>query len=194
MSNQGLHVTIRQRFTDLRSAVKQRHSELIAETEAQLLEQCRAESERADELDRRLQEITDEANRKAVSLLREFEDLADGGRWSGGRQAIFEAPRLYRTNTDRTRRHRALLAGINKQIQQAQRLLDRQQATLLRTPSLAQPFLARSIPAIVGDLMPAERLREIDAQLNEDAEKSRSRRTFSPGGQRRTATPSEGAA
>jgi hypothetical protein len=194
MSDRELHATIRQRFTALRSAIKQRHTELIIETEAQLLEQYRAESERADELDRRLQEITDDANRKAVALLREFEDLADGGRWSGGRAAIFEAPRLARSHADRTRRHRALLAGIDNQIRQAMRLLDRQQTTLLRTPGLAQTFLARSIPAFVTDLVPAERLQEIDAQLVEDARQSRECRTFSPGGQRRSIRPSEGAA
>jgi hypothetical protein len=175
MSSRDLRATIRQRFTELRAAVKQRRTELITESETHLLEQYRIESERVDELHRRLQEITDEANRKAVSLLREFEDLADGGRWSGGRQAMFEAPLLYRPSTDRTRRHRALMVGIDKQIHQALRLLDRQQTTLLRTPGLAQAFMARSISAVVTDLVPTERLREIDAQLNVEAQKKRGR-------------------
>lgn len=183
---------IRQRFDALRSAVEQRHTELITETETQLLEQHRVDNERADELDRRLQEITDEANRKAVDLLREFEDLADGGQWSGRRQAMFEAPRLYRHNTDRTRQHRALMAGIDKQIHHALRLLDRQQATLLRTPGLAQTFIARSIPAIVTDLLSPERLQEIEAALSSPVHQGRDHHTFSPSGQRRTVTPSEG--
>jgi hypothetical protein len=165
MSNREHQAIIRQRFNALRSAVEQRHTELITETEAQLLEQHQVENQRADELDRRLQKITDEANRKAVALLREFEDLADGGQWSGRRQAMFEAPRLYRKNTDLTRQHRALMAGIDKQIHHALRLLDRQQATLLRTPGLAQTFIARSIPAVVTDLLPSERLQEIEAAL-----------------------------
>ncbi|MGH3573239.1 MAG: hypothetical protein ACRDUW_15620, partial [Pseudonocardiaceae bacterium] len=78
MTDRELRATIRQRFIALRAEVQQRRTELITETEAQLFERYRVENERADELDRGLKEITDEANRKAVALLREFEDLADG--------------------------------------------------------------------------------------------------------------------
>jgi hypothetical protein len=65
--------------------VQQRRAELIAETEAELLDRCQAESERIEQLNRGLHEITEEANRKAVALLREFDDLAGGGRWKGVR-------------------------------------------------------------------------------------------------------------
>ncbi len=118
MTDRGVRATIRQRFSALRAEVQQRRAELITETEAQLFERYRTESERADELDRELKVITDEANRKSVTLLREFEDLADSGRWKGDWQAMFEVPRIHRSNADRTRLHRALMAEIDNPTQQ----------------------------------------------------------------------------
>lgn len=165
MSNRELRATIRERFTALRAAVKQRRDELVAEAEAGALEQFRVEQERVAQLHRRLQEISDEANRAVVALLREYEDLAEGGRWSGGRQAIFEPPRVYRASTHRTRMHRELIAEIDKQVRQALRVLDRQQATLLRAPNLARAFLNRTVPTIVADLVPAPQLEEIEARF-----------------------------
>lgn len=166
MTDRELRTAIRQRFIALRVEVKHRRDELIAEIEAQLFERCRAESERTDELNRRLKDITDEANRKAVALLREFEDLADGGRWRGGRQAVFEVPRIYRARVDRTRLHRALTAEIDRQTQQTLRVLYRQQATLLRAPDQARTWMDRGVPAIVTGLTPPTRLREVQAHLD----------------------------
>jgi len=166
MTDRELRAAIRQRFTALRAEVKHRRAELIAETEAQLLERYRAQNERTEELNRRLKDITDEANRKAVALLREFEDLADGGRWRGGRQAVFEVPRFSRASVDRTRLHRTLMAEIDRQTQQTLRVLYRQQATLLRAPERARTWMARGIPAIVTGLVSPARLREVEAQLD----------------------------
>ncbi len=166
MTDRELRATIRQRFTALRVEVQQRRTELITETEVQLFERCREQNERGDDLDRGLKEIADEANRKAVALLREFEDLADGGRWKGGRQAMFDVPRIQRSNAGRTRLHRALLAEIDNQTQQALRVLDRQQTTLLRAPDRARTFIARGIPAIVADLLTPARLRDVEARIN----------------------------
>lgn len=166
MTDRELRAVIRQRFAALRVEVQRRHAELIAETEAQMFERYRAESERTDELNRGLKEITDEANRKAVALLREFEDLADGGRWRGGRQAMFEAPRVYRTRVDRTRVHQALMAEIDRQTEQTLRVLYRQQAVLLRAPDQARTWMDRGVPAIVTGLIPPARLDEVQAQLD----------------------------
>jgi hypothetical protein len=154
MTDRELRAAIRQRFIALRVEVQQRRAERIAETEAQLLERYRTENERADELNRGLKEITDEANRKAVALLRKFEDLADGGRWRGSRQAVFEVPCIYRVSVDRARLHRALIAEIDKQTRQTLRVLYRQQTTLLRAPDRARVLLARGIPTAVADLIP----------------------------------------
>jgi hypothetical protein len=162
VTDRELRVAIRKRFNTLRVAVQQRRAELLAETEAELLEKYKVESERVEELNRRLKEITDEANRKAVALLREFEDLAEGGRWKGSRQAMFEVPRVYRVNTDRTQRHRTLVAEIDRKTEQALRVLDRQQASLLRAPDRARSMMAKGTPAIVTGLIPPARLWEID--------------------------------
>lgn len=166
VTDRELRVVIRRRFAALRAAVEQRRTELVMESEAELLERCRRDTERADELNQGLKEITDEANRKAVALLREFEDLADGGRWRGGRQAIFDVPRIYRTSTDRTRLHRDSMADIDNRTQQALRVLDRQQTTLLRAPDRARTWMARGVPTIVAGLIPPARLPEVEAQLN----------------------------
>jgi hypothetical protein len=162
MTDRELRVAIRQRFNALRIAVQQRRAELIAETEAELLDRFQAESERAEELNRGLKEITDEANRKAVALLREFEDLAAGGRWKGSRQAMFEVPRISRVNVDRAQRHRALLTDIENQTNQALRVLDRQQASLLRAPDRARTLMAKGAPAIVTGLIPPARLWDVE--------------------------------
>lgn len=162
MTDRELRVAIRQRFNALRIAVQQRRAELIADTEAELLDRFQAESERAEELNRGLKEITDEANRKAVALLREFEDLAAGGRWKGSRQAMFEVPRISGVTVDRAQRHRALLTDIENQTNQALRVLDRQQASLLRAPDRARTLMAKGAPAIVTGLIPPARLWDVE--------------------------------
>lgn len=159
MTDRELRVAIRDRFDALRIEVRQRRAEMIAETEAELLERYQAESERIEQLNRGLQEITEEANRKAVALLREFEDLA-GGRWKGIRQAMFEIPRICRVNSDRSQRHRTLMADIDKQTELALRVLARQQASLLRAPDRARTLMAKGAPAIVTGLIPPARLSE----------------------------------
>lgn len=160
MTDREVRVAIRERFDALRIAVQQRRAELIAETEADLLERCQAEGERIEQLSRGLHEITEEANRKAVALLREFEDLAGGGRWKGIREAMFEVPRISRVNSDRSQRHRILMADIEKQTELALRVLDRQQASLLRAPDRARTLMAKGVPAIVTGLIPPARLSE----------------------------------
>ncbi|MGH3846138.1 MAG: hypothetical protein ACRDS0_32665 [Pseudonocardiaceae bacterium] len=162
MTDRELRVAIRQRFNALRIAVQQRRTELIAETEAKLLDQYQTECQRFEELNEGLREITDEANRKAVALLREYEDLADGGRWKGSRHAMFEVPRIYRVDVDRTQRHRALMTDIEKQTEQALRVLERQQASLLRAPDRARTLMAKGAPAIVTGLIPPARLWDVE--------------------------------
>jgi hypothetical protein len=161
MTDRELCASIRDRFTALRTAVRKRHIELIAEMEADLLSRYRCENELFDELNRRLSEITDEANRKVVALLREHEDLAESGRWKGSRQAMFEAPRICRVTVQRTRQYRRLIADIDKQAERALQLLDRQQASLLRRPDRARTLMAKGAPAIVTGLIPPTRLWEV---------------------------------
>jgi hypothetical protein len=160
MTDRELRVAIRRRFEALRIAVQQRRAELIAETEAELRDRHQAESRRIEELNSRLKEITEEANRRTVALLREFEDLADGGRWKGIREAMFEVPHISRANAGASLRHRTLMADIEKQTDLALRVLDRQQASLLRAPDRARTLMAKGAPAIVTGLIPPARLSE----------------------------------
>ena len=162
MTDRELRATIRQRFTGLRAEVQQRRTELITETEAQLFARYRVENERVDELQRGLKEITDEANQKAVELLREFEDLAHGGRWKGGRQAMFEVPGIHRSNADRTRLHRALMAEIENQTQQALRVLDRQHTPGRAVEVVADVFFLRVDAAARARRRRAEQRRKVE--------------------------------
>lgn len=166
MTDREVRAAIRKRFSVLRAEVRQRRDELIAETEVELLARYQARSERFEELRRMLREITDEANQKVVALLREFEDIAEGGRWNGGsRQAMFETPRIYRVNVDRIQRHRTLVAEIDRKTEHALRVLDRHQESLLRAPDQARTMMARETPAIVTGLLPPVRLWDVGSPV-----------------------------
>src|SRR5262249_16997855 len=106
-------------------------------------------------------DITDDANREVVALLREFEDLADGGRWKGGRHAAFEMPRIRRVRVGRAQRHRALIADIDKQAERALQILERQQASLLHSPDPARTVMGGGGRGIVTGLMPPTRLWDV---------------------------------
>jgi len=168
-----LRAVVRQQMKVLRAEVKQRRFELVAEAEARLVAKYADEDKRADELGWRIREIKDKADRELGDLLREYEDLSPTGRWSSHIDG-FSSPYIRRKNEDRTQLHRALVAGINAQVEQAQITLDRQEADLLRAlamnaleTSAAREFLTR-IPT-VAELVPSRRLREIEAQFDEQA-------------------------
>jgi hypothetical protein len=166
VTDRELHIAIRKQFNALRAEVRRCRAELIAETEVQLLAYYQARSERFEDLKRELEEITDEANRKVVELLREFEDIAESGRWNGGsRQAIYQVPRIYRVNADRTRRHRTLIAEINRKTEQALRVLDRLQESVLRAPDRARTIMAKGTSDITTGLIPLARLWELDSSV-----------------------------
>jgi hypothetical protein len=52
------------------------------------------------------------------------------------------------------------MADIDKQTELALRVLDRQQASLLRAPDRARTLMAKGVPAIVTGLIPPARLSE----------------------------------
>jgi hypothetical protein len=62
------------------------------------------------------------------------------------------------------------VAWIDQQTQQALMLLDQQQAIFLRSPDLAITLRSHHIPAPVTDLVPTERLREIEAEFHAAAQ------------------------
>jgi lipopolysaccharide biosynthesis regulator YciM len=164
-----LRSVVRSQFKVLRTEVKQRESELVAEAERQLMERYRDEDKRQDDLNWRIREVVDQANKDLTDLLREFSDDAEGGRWS--RIFALSAPRITRRNEDRPQLHAALTSGIKSQVSSALLALDRQEADLLRQLAMeslqsdeAQVFLGR-IPT-VAELVPSSRLREIETAFD----------------------------
>lgn len=166
-----LRSVVRQQFKVLRTEVKQREAELIAEAERRLMDRYRDEDKRIDDLNWRIKEIAEKAQREIDDLMREHGDQEDGGRWFR-RDGRISCTGVSRKTEDRTQLHRALTAGIKDQVQQATLALDRQEADLLRSLALesletaaARRFIER-IPT-VGELVPTERLREIESAFDE---------------------------
>lgn len=166
-----LRAVVRQQMKVLRTEVKQRQAELVAEAETRLAEKYRDEDKRADELGWKVAQLAGEANRQLEDVLREYEELADGGRWARSYRSRFETPHVYRKSEDRSQLRQALIAGVEAQVRQALLALDRQEANLLRDlavdaleTSAARAFLDR-IPT-VAELVPSRRLREIEATFD----------------------------
>lgn len=164
-----LRSVVRSQFKVLRTEVKQRQSELVAQAERQLMERYRDEDKRQDDLNFRVREIVSQANRDIGDLLREHSDGEEGGRFDG--LFMMRAPSIRRRDESRSQLHSAFIAGIKAQVETALLALDRQEADLLRQLALeslesaeAQEFLGR-IPT-VADLVPATRLREIEASFD----------------------------
>lgn len=163
-----LRAVVRQQVKVLRAEVKQRRDELIAQAEARLVEKYREEDDQADELSRRVNDLTVQANRQLRDLLLEFEHVLDGHwrHYSG-----FSPPRIQRASGHRDQLRKAMIAGIEAQVQSANLALDRQEADLLRALAVegletdaAHKFLAR-IPT-VAELVPEKRLHEIEAAFD----------------------------
>jgi len=166
-----LRSVVRQQFKVLRTEVKQREAELIAQGEARLVERYRDEDKRIDDLNWKLTEIGREAQRQIDDLLREHSTSEDGGQW-GRRPGEVSIRAVSRKSEDRVQLHRAFEAGVKEQVRNALFLLDRQEADLLRTLALesletpqARAFLDR-IPT-VAELVPSARLREIESAFDQ---------------------------
>lgn len=166
-----LRAVVRQQIKVLRTEVKQRKAELMAEAEARLLEKYRDEDREFEEIGRELGRITTEANRQLEEMLEQHKDAGLVTRGYGTR---FEAPRLFRAGNERQQLHKAMETGVDAQVQNALLALDRQEADLLRVLALesletetAKEFLNR-IPS-VAELVPSKRLREIEAQFDAQA-------------------------
>jgi len=164
-----LRAVVRSQFKVLRAEVEQREAELAAEAEQQLMHRYRDEDKAMDDLNWRVSEVVKQANNDLEDLLKAAGLDQDGGRWTS--MARLGVPRFSRKSEDRKQLHAALMAGIKAQVKSAHLSLDRQEADLLRQLALegleseaAQAFLTR-IPT-VGELVPGERLREIEAAFD----------------------------
>jgi len=153
----------------LRADIAQRRMELLSEAETRLMERYRAQDKEIDDLNFRIAEIAEQASREITDLI-----IAARGDQTGvsiRRPIRLQAPRLNSYTEDRNQLHRAMVAGIEAQVKTALLDLDRQEADLLQTLALssveteaARQFLA-AIPS-VADLVPAARLREIEAAFD----------------------------
>ena len=169
-----LRSVVRQQFKVLRTEVKQRELELMAEAERRLMERYRDEDKAVENVNWRIKEIASEAQRQIEDVMREHGDTEDGGGWQRGSGRILVNGASRKTE-DRYQLRRALEAGIKEQVRQASLALDRQEADLLRVLAMdaletdaARDFIAQ-IPA-VAELVPTRRLREIEAAFDKDGE------------------------
>lgn len=165
-----LSAVVRQRMKVLRADIAQRRMELIAEAETRLVERYRDQDKQIEDLNFRIAEIAEQASREITDLI-----LATRGEESGvsiRRPVRLQAPQLRTVTEDRAQLHRAMVAGVEAQVRTALLDLDRKEADLLQSLALralesneAREFLS-SIPT-VADLVPAARLREIEAAFDE---------------------------
>lgn len=166
-----LRSVVRQQFRVLKEEVGQRQAELEAEIDAQVAEAWGDRDSRYAELVRKIEEITDEANTKLRDALKEHPD----------RDALtvhrFTPATMSRFGDDQ-HRHKlraAARSDLQARVGAALVRLGRQEADLLRQLAVgsleseeARSFLG-SIPS-VSELVPASRLRELEASLDDDSE------------------------
>jgi hypothetical protein len=165
-----LRAVVKMQFKVLRTEVKQREAELIAQAERRLVDKYRDEDKKVDDLNWRIRQVVEQAGKDIDDLVKAAGDEFDGGRWQRLGQLGFGSF-VTRKNEDRGQLHTAMTAGVKAQVQDALLSLDRQEADLLRSLALeslesaeAQAFLGR-IPT-VGELVPSSRLREIEAAFD----------------------------
>jgi hypothetical protein len=167
-----LRSIVRQQFKVLRAEVEQRRKELAAEAAEQVRRRYAAADKAVDDLNWKIEQIVDQANKDIRDAVKAVQGDSDGGTWSWS--GPVRAPRVGHEREDRFALTGALSTGIDAQAKSATLTLERQEADLLRQLAMgaleseeARAFLA-SIPT-VGELVPASRLREIEAAF--DAEK-----------------------
>jgi hypothetical protein len=166
-----LRTVVRSQIKVLRAEVSHREADLTREMEKRLVERYRDDDLRADAFRADVKKIQAKANEQLAKLKERYEDLFNGGRWNGN--DTFHAPSLYRRNEDRQQLRKALEAGIKTELRAARVALDRQEADLLLQLSIdalrtsaARAFLA-ALPTAV-ELVPAEKLREIEARYDQN--------------------------
>lgn len=165
-----LRSVVRQQFRVLRDEVEQRQAELVADIEKQVAEQWAGRDEQLAALKEEAQRLADEANK----ALREFVN-ADPERKALSVHG-FVPPGIQHRVEDAQQRNllrAAAISDLKARVGSALVKLGRQEADLLRTLAVgaletdeARGFLG-DIPS-VADLVPASRLREIEASLGKD--------------------------
>lgn len=164
-----LRAVVRNQMSVLRKEIAQREASLTAEMEKRLVERYQTDDTLANKFKADAKKLTAETNVKFAKLKEKYGELFSGGQWSGRDE--YYTPHIYRRTEDRDQLRRALAAGIKRELHNARVALDRQEADLLKDLALdalktsaARAFLDR-LPTAV-DLMPAEKVREIEAQYD----------------------------
>ena len=164
-----LRSVVRQQFRVLKDEVGQRQAELEAEIDAQVAEAWSDRDERLGQLRHAISVIADEANTKLRALLVDHPD----------RDTLqvrpFIAPDVSKFADDQARHkiRAAAVSDLAARVGAATVKLGRQEADLLRQLAVgalesdeARSFLS-SIPS-VSELVPAARLKELEASLGDD--------------------------
>jgi hypothetical protein len=164
-----LSTVVRQRMKVLRADVKLRRLELVAEAEKRLVERYADHDKLVADVGWRIGQIMDQANKDLRALIERVN--ADNPEAGLRISRDFVAPNVRHSQEDRSQLHRALIAGIDAQVEAANLDLDRREADLLQTLALesletdaAKAFL-QSIPS-VAELVPSARLREIESAFD----------------------------
>lgn len=166
-----LRSVVKQQFKVLRGEVEQRAAEMRAEAAERVRHRYAGTDKQLDDLNWRIEQITDQANKDIRDAVKAVQEASDGGNWtwSGG----MHAPRVNYQREDRYALQHSLTAGIDATARAAALTLERQEADLLRQLALgalesdeARAFLS-SIPS-VGELVPASRMKEIEAAFDQE--------------------------
>jgi hypothetical protein len=165
-----LRSVVRHQFKVLRGEVLQRRAELIAEAEHRIAERFAARDKKRTDVEWRVREIAQAADREIADLVKAAEEDAEGPNLLGRLVGWAGAPAIRWADDSRGEMRRAVHAEIDARVKDAQLRLDRQEADLLQSLALgaleseeARAFLG-SIPK-VSELVPGDRLAELEAQF-----------------------------
>lgn len=160
-----LRTLVRQRMKVLHADVDQRRIELIAEVDKRIHDRYADQDKLVADLNYRLSQIADQAFKDMRELI---EPVAQQYRLVQTKSMVY--PTIGCDRSDRADLRRAMISGIEAQVGQAHRDLDRKEADLLQQLMLdsiestaARAFMS-AIPT-VAQLVPEARLAEIEASF-----------------------------
>ena len=149
MTWRHLQETVDRRFAQVRAAILQRRDQLVAQLEMELLEHQRR---RVRQLNARLENITDEANRRVVALLDGYSDVSYGSKSQRKRLPAFEAPYLAKPPVIVAQR-RARVVEIDALTRRSLVKLDQLYDELLPYPDKVEALEKEDLCSIVDRLM-----------------------------------------
>lgn len=162
---------VKQQFRVLRAECEQRQAELLANVEDEMRTRFATDDQAWNTCTHKVHEAVMEANRAINDALHEAGYQARGAT----ERMWVQTPHIRKPQEDESQLRRVAHSHINEQTRAAKLALDRQEADMLRTLAIgaieseeARAFL-QSIP-VVGELIPAARLAELEARLTEQSD------------------------